>query len=229
MSVVSNQLFLAHNIVVFKIPPGELSLSKWNTDRPNIVWKGSIKLIEQEVVDDSDTPEPYQVLRLKMLLFNEDKSSLLQEDFDHSGKESPWAEVWYNPFPEANIDYSIANDGEETIQMTPDSPRCYKIIAQLPGTGYHPFRSSDSDKHSLLQVALGVKFHDSEAAYSFSDALAVYRRRFKAHQEKAMYDKHLESLQQSIRSRLSLADDDPKDSSASDDDDFGSFVSSSYD
>lgn len=233
MSIVSNQLFSTHNIVVFRIPPGELSLSKWNTDKSNIVWKGSLRLTEQELIedDDLDNIEPCQLLRLKLLLYNKDRSSPLLEEFIGSEKDSPWAEVWYNPFPEADIDYSIANDGEETIQMTPDSPRYYKIIAQLPGTGYHPFNTTDdSSKHTLLQVALGLRFEDSDAAISFADSLSVYRRRFRAHQEKFMYDKHLVSLQHRIMNRLSLADDDLKDiASTSDDDDFGTFVSSSYD
>lgn len=225
MTVISNSLFSTHNVVVFKIPPGDISLSKWNTTNSNYIWKGSLRLIEQEMVQDDIAP--YKGLRLKLELFNNEKLTLLLEDFTEVETEVQWAEVWYNPPLDGG--FSIANNGDETIKMTPESPKYYKIITQLPGTGYHPFEVPAKDP--ILQVALGLKFEDSFSAVTFVESMGIYRRRFRNVQDKYQYDKHLLTLQQKILSGLRVQDEsrEPTPGSDFDDDDFGNFVGSSYD
>lgn len=225
MSVVSHLLFETHNVVAFKIPPGKISVSNWSKD--SIVWKGSLRLLEQETVIEENAA-PYMGLRLKLELFNKEKLTLLLEDFTEVDNDVQWAEVWYNPRDEGAPGFCVANDGEETIEIT-ESPKYYKIITQLPKTGYHPLEGES--KGSTLQVALGIKFEDSFSAVSFAESLGIYRRRYRTLEEKFHYDKHLLTLQQRIRNGLGVSDDEKESTPASDfdDDDFGNFVGSSYD
>ncbi|KAF3985812.1 hypothetical protein FT663_01730 [Candidozyma haemuli var. vulneris] len=234
MSIVTNQLFDTHNVSVFKIPPGDVSLSRWETKGSNVVWRGSLRLIEEEEVAEDDSrveKEPYQVLRLKLDFYNQESTGGLSDEFNELGKEHVWAESWYNPFRELGIECSIANDGGDAVKMTPESPKYYRIVLQLPGSGYHPFpQKKASEKQSVLQVALGMKFEDSFNAMSFSESIGIYRRRFKAYQEKYLYDKHLSKLQHKILNDLTISEKESRENTpASDDDDFGNFVSSSYD
>lgn len=233
MSVQSHETFLANNVSVFKIPPGEISLSKWNIEKENMVWKGNLRLCEQEVTE-SDLPKssPFEGLRLKLELYNHEKLTLLLEDFVEVENNVPWAEVWYNPFRESDLQYKIANDGEDTITVTPQSSRYYKIITQLPGTGYHPMESSSHTKGCILQIALGLKFEDKFTAILFAETLATYRRRFRNYQDKYLYDKHLLLLQRRIMDGLRIPEEElrePTPLSDIEDEEFGSFVGSSYD
>lgn len=233
MSVVSHQLFDTHNVLVFKIPPGEVSLRRWETKGDNVVWRGSLRLLEVEE-DDNDgnsKKEPYQLLRLKLELYRKDLAEGLVDNLTEGGNESIWAEAWYNPFRELSIDCSVANDGEDSIQMVPESSKYYRVVLQLPRSGYHPFSiKRTSTKQSVLQVALGLKFEDSFNAMSFSESIGIYRRRFKAYQEKYLYDQHLSRLQHKIVNDLTISEKELRENTpASDDDDFGNFVGSSYD
>lgn len=225
--LVSNTLFQTDLAQAFKILPGLTSLSHWHTEK--VVWKGAIRLVEQELTDVDGAHAPYEGLRLKIELYNRVPVSLLLEDFAEAETEVPWAEVWYNPFAECELAYSLANDRSQTIAMTPELPKYYKIITQLPGTGYHPLEGLE--RGTELQVALGLKFDDLYTAVSFSESLGIYRRHFRNYQDKFCYDRHLLTLQQKIRAELRLPDDLREHTPASDfdDDDFGSFVGSSYD
>lgn len=234
MSTVTNQLFDTNNVLVFRIPPGSVLVSKWDTKGSNVVWRGGLRLIEEEeIIEDEskDKREAYQLLRLKIHLYNEGGSKLLLRDSQDSEQDEIWAEAWYNPFRELGIECSIANDGGEAIEMSDESLKFYKIVVQLPGSGYHPFPlNKSSTKRSVLQVALGLKFENSFDATSFSESLGIYKRRFKAFQEKQLYDKHLSTLQQRVLNNLTIEDKELRENTpASDDDDFGNFVGSSYD
>lgn len=222
MSVLNNTLFEAQGVSAFKIPPGTVSLSKWNPDTSNVVWKGNIRLIEQESTESPASAAVFEGLRLKLELFNKTKLGL---------EDVPWAEVWYNPMSELDNQYRIANDGEDTIRMSDESSKYYKIITQLPGTGYHPLDSKSNDKGLVLQVALGLKFDDLYAAVSFSEALGIYRKRFRSYQNTFLYDQHLSELQQKIMDNLRLPQEEAEKSPAPDfdDDEFGGFVGASYD
>lgn len=225
--LITNTLFHTDAAQVFKIPPGSTSLLKWNTSK--VVWSGSMRLVEQEDTDVADSAAPHTGLRLKLELYNREHISLLLEDFSEIDAEVPWAEVWYNPFAECDVAYAIANDGSDTIAMTAELAKYYKIITQIPGTGYHPLQTAQ--KGSLLQVALGLKFEDSFSAVSFLESLATYKRHFRKYQDKYSYDKHLSTLQQKIRENLRMPLDDLRENTPSDydDDDFGNFVGASYD
>lgn len=242
MSLLSHQIFLANHVSVFKIPPGEISLSKWNAAPENVVWQGHLRLLEQEV-EDSSSSAPLQGLRLKLELYNHEKLTQVLEDFVEVENDTQWAEVWYNPFKESELHYKIANDGEDTIQVTPQSSSYYKIITQLPGSGYHPLNLENEGANSesatgserkggVLQIALGLKFDDKFTAILFSEALATYRRRFRNVQDKNLYDKHLLTLQRKIMEGLRIQEEDLREAtpmSDFEDDEFGNFVGSSYD
>ncbi|KAM9933781.1 hypothetical protein OXX80_006598 [Metschnikowia pulcherrima] len=226
--LISNVLFECDNVSVFKIPPGTVSLKKW--DSAKIVWRGSIRLLEEEQTAASPESAPYSGLRLKLELYNKKGSAAVSDHFRTAGNVLSWAEVWFNPFSESDLDYKVGNDGADTIVMTPESSKYYKIVSQLPDTGYCPLRREE--KGFLLQVALGLQFHDSFAASSFSESLAIYKRHFRNFQEKYSFNQKVASLGQTMQSALTLPstdighigflDDD-------DDDDFGNFVGVSYD
>lgn len=225
--LVSSTLFQTSTAYVFKIPPGSPKLGNWTTS--DVVWKGSLRVIEQE---DTEVSERSRVsgLRLKLELYNNETLNLLLEDFFRVHKEIPWAEVWYNPFLESGLGFVIGNDGQDTIMTTPESSKYYKIITQLPRSGYHPFKPPE--KGFLLQVALGLKFGNSSDSAAFSESLAIYRRRFRNYHEPALYEKQLHDLQLRVLRDLCLALDEertPTPMSDFDDDDFGNFVGATYD
>lgn len=227
MSVLSNTLFEAHGVSALRIPPGKPSLSKWKTDASKVVWKGSVRLIEQEMTEITGPSAIYEGLRLKLELYNH-SSHLLPDSPDAL---VPWAEVWYNPWAETSNQFCIANDGEDTISVSAESNRYYKIVTQLPGTGYHPWKCQSSQSGLILQVALGLKFDDAFAAISFAEALGIYRKRFNSYQDTYLYNQHLSDLQQKIIDDLVVSRNTPEksDTPDCDDDEFGGFVGSSYD
>lgn len=226
--VISTVLFECKNVNAYKIPPGNVSLSKWNLLDQNIVWRGSAQLIEEEVIDDeleafAPVPDKWsggdmqahgrqgdhleQGLRLKLVLYNNKRSS------ENCDEHIAWAETWYNPLSvegdeQASDKIYIANDRQETIQAT-ESRGYYKIISQLPGSGYHPYLGEtywDESENAPLQVALGLRFADSFDAISFSESLALYKRRFKNFEEQYQYEKKLLEIEKKLRN-LSLDDD----------------------
>ena len=288
--IISTKLFEAEDVSVFRIPPGELSLSKWDLSDSNTIWKGSLRLTEEELIQEDkgvfcngsngveseclssftvgDKPsaffekdsevapiKPYKGLRLKLEFFNFKDSLVVPPNESRMEDEKIWAEVWYNPLPaeedNSGVDftqYCIANNREETIQMTPQSSKFYKIIVQLPGSGYHPFIQEEEqiEEGYLLQVALGLKISENFAAISFSESLNIYRRRFKNFVDQYNYELRLSEVE-SRQNLLSInnndipddsrtdegsvnqapgnfADNDDENNDDNDDDDFGDFV-----
>ncbi|CUM64600.1 uncharacterized protein PRCAT00002208001 [Priceomyces carsonii] len=242
--VLSTMLFESSGVSVFKIPPGKISLTNWNLDLANIIWKGDLRLIEQEVLsnemdlfslyntkggdDDTSPTMPFKGLRLKLELFQ------VLNLADNRTADEVWAEVWYNPMissssaslsaalyltpmptiPCGNLPYSIANNGQETIQITPESSKYYKIIAQLPGSGYHPFEGNltkENQEGALLQIALGLRFDHTDEAMSFSESLNIYRRRFKNFEEQYDYELKLLQLERKLQNLSIKYDDDTDD------------------
>lgn len=225
--LVSSVLFKTDHATVFKIPPGSASLGNWTTS--HVVWRGSLKVIEQEDINAGDDKSA-RGLRLKIELANKETLNLMLEDFSEVENDSPWAEVWYNPFEGSDFGCTIGNDGHDTIVTTAESAKYYKITTQLPGTGYHPFLPPE--KGPMLQVALGLKFDDLGDSAAFSESLAIYRRRFQNYHDTATYEKQLQDLQHRVLRDLRLASEDPRESTPSsdfDDDDFGNFVGATYD
>lgn len=217
--LISNVLFETHNVSLFIVPPGEALLRCWNPSE--IIWKGSLRVTEEEQTSASDL-EPWQALRLKLEFYNE-KST---DDYTlEASDRKPWAEVWYNPFADSGLDYKLGNDGLDTITMSQELSKHYRVVAQPPGSGYCPIPLLE--KGLAQQVALGLQLPDLLAAADFSDALAIYKRHFRNFQEKLFYDQHLVELQQKVKVNLAFPAA-PLDLPA-DDDDFGSFVGASYD
>lgn len=213
---------------IYRIPKADALATAWNASKPNWVWKGCLRLLEQERT--SSDAQPHEQLRLKLELYKREKITLLSESFAEITNEIPWAEVWYNPFQGHEQPYRIANDGSDTITVSSRSSRCYRLIAQIPGTGYHAYEVNSGSKSSVLQVALACQFEDSFAAGSFSESLALYRRRFAAFQDRFHYDQHLSSLRHRI-DNMRFSSPDPDDDGdvnggSDSDNDFGHFVSS---
>lgn len=250
--VFSNVLFEVKQVSVLRIPPGEVRLQAWNLDESNIIWRGDMRLVEEEIVYDDeqdpvadhlelDSPKsmctspvsparlgprtPQEKLRLKLELFNSNK-----------GSDLLWAEVWYIPILESDLTknedcYYVANNCQETIQVTPESHKYYKIIAQIPGTGCQLFLQSDHNlkEDQSLQVALGLKFWDSFSAISFAESLSLYRKRFRSFEEQYSYELQLLHIHEKYNSlSLGLQMEDFLRSGTTDegqnDSDFGDFV-----
>lgn len=119
--IVSTVLFESNNVNVFKIPPGDVNLSKWNLKRDNVIWTGNIRLIEQELINDHtdvwdiSTPfgetneidpqnipqptliKPYNGLRAKLELYNKEVIPPTVGSLTTITKDVTWGEVWYNP------------------------------------------------------------------------------------------------------------------------------------
>lgn len=249
IEIVSSEIFECNAVEVFKIPPGEITLNQWTNYESNTVWRGSLRLIEQEsfptekAIDDieledsqnSDLPIlPINKIRLKVELFNTNNDDNLL-----------WGQVYYNPLINIKDDLIEVIDtkessGEpststdipqiETIQRT-HSYRLFKIIVQVPGTNYSPNKYDDK----LIQVALGLKFDDKIDAYTFIERLQSYKKLFTSYVEQYNYD--IEMLQLTTKqSNMSLNDIDainftninnfqPPNNDLDDNDDFGEFVS----
>ncbi|CAH6718498.1 hypothetical protein CLIB1444_01S08086 [[Candida] jaroonii] len=250
IEVLSSEIFECTAVEVFKIPPGEITLNQWTNYESNTVWKGSLRLIEQEsfptegvnyeIGEDasqiSDLPIlPIDKIRLKIELFNTiDDDNLL------------WGQVFYNPLIDIKddlievIDTSPSNTTGEGIESSSDvqietiqrthSYRLFKIIVQIPGTNYSP---NKQDK--LIQVALGLKFDDKIDAYTFIERLQSYKKLFKSYVEQYNYDMDMLKLT-TKQNDLSLNDIEninfgevnnfePPNDDADDNDDFGDFVS----
>ena len=278
--IISTKLFETEDVSVFRIPPGELSLSKWDINDSNIIWKGNLRLTEEELIQEDkgvffngsnaieseyfssftvgDKPsaffqkdsevapiKPYKGLRLKLELFNFNDSVVATPNESRMEDEKIWAEVWYNPLP-AELDrsefdlaeYCIANNKQETIQMTPQSAKFYKLIVQLPGSGYHPFIQEEEQIEDgyLLQVALGLKINENFAAISFSESLSIYRRRFKNFVDQYNYELRLSEIESKLKHLSLNSEDHPEgsnhvsdskateDNDNNDEDEFGDFV-----
>lgn len=223
-NVISTILFESDHVIIFKIPPGD----EWDLKQTNIVWQGRLRLIEQESIQEepsNDIIKPFDGLRAKIELFNRLPTG-----------DEIWAEIWYNPVCQLESDVSLANNGQETIQLK-NSSRFYKIIAQLPGSGYHPLRHNYKDNH--VQVALGLKFNDTHLAISFQESLMIYKRRFRNYEDQYQSDinqkdqlhlmkSNLDSFYHKIENHLNLdsVTNHVSELDLDDNDDFGDFVTS---
>lgn len=231
---ISSEVFECSDVSVFKIPPGDISMTDWNKYETNTVWRGNLKIIEEESFPEStDTDSdphppalPIDRIRLKLELFNNLMSG--------PGKRSNelWAQVYFNPAHEIKV--AVNSDPEiqeETIQRT-DSYRLFKIIAQIPGSQY----IGSKDQNECIQVALGLKFGDKIDAYTFIERLTSYKKLFQSYVEQYKYELDMINM-----ASLNLNDKNPEpapgindndknyltnyDNEINDnDDDFGDFV-----
>lgn len=174
-NVISTVLFESDSAAVHKIPPGD----KWELNEKSEIWKGSLRLIEQEIIFDENDSESanidgvrsaFEGLRAKIELYN-----------INNNEDVVWGEVWYNPVLRDSKGARIANNGQETIQMR-HSMRDYKIIGQLPGSGYHPIMNDETDSNPNIQIGLALRL-EQFLAISFLESLSLYKRRFKNYQD----------------------------------------------
>lgn len=203
-TIHTTDLLECPEVCVFKIPPGNLSISQWSKLETSSIWTGALKLVEQHLQDEDDDDGdgsfdginddlPTNRMRLKLELFNKVDSQSI-----------PWATVWYNPPADLNDNFQI-----ETIQKT-QSIRLFKIIAQIPETEYF-------EKNDQLQVALGLKFHDKIDAYTFIERLQTYQRIFNSYTEQLKFETEMSQIT-SQQEQLKIDDDND------DNEDFGDFI-----
>lgn len=226
---LSSEVFECSDVSVFKIPPGDLSITDWNKYEKTPVWSGHLKMIEEETFPDSiDTqlspqypPLPIDRIRLKLELFNVIGSGPSKKT------QQLWALVWYNPIFEIQVPPGGAiSNKEETIQRT-DSYRLLKIIAQIPGSQY----IGSKNNNESIQIALGLRFGDKIDAYTFIERLTSYKKLFNSYVEQYKYELDMLALSQQL-SNLSLNgtpadefdDTNNYDHNDNDNDDFGDFV-----
>lgn len=181
------------------------------------VWSGTLVLVEQECdSSEEDVPrKPCVALRLKVCLCN---------------AAEEWAEVWYNPLNKDETRYAIARDGLETIEILLEDCRHFRVVAQLPGSGYHPMHHPSGavlDAHDPpVQVALMLRFDSVHDGYAFLDALDRYHRKFASAVDTYLYEMRLVEAETKMRNamltRKCMHDQEKIDDD--DDDDFGTFV-----
>lgn len=235
----SYELFLSWDVALYKIPPGEPSVSLWNLDRKNVIWRGRLVLLE-EYHDSSDDEEPSQAelaqggsqrllckLELYNVVSNQDTEngdrlwntqaatqSDDSSDTDHQ-RSQLWAEVWFVPQDEIYGD---------TIHMCVESPQYYRVIAQLPGSGC----TGGGDK-----VALGLKFRDRAEGMIFGESVNIFQRRYRDWKGDHEMDDLLRKLalltlqdkEASFLSRDQFGPPDKDESDSDDDDDeFGDYI-----
>lgn len=180
---INSNLFECSKVSVFKIPPGNISLSQWSIYESNVVWKGGLRLIEQHQETQSEVLPPRDVMRLKLELFN---TSRAQGD-------SVWGIVYYNPQEDATK--------QETIQRS-ESYKFFKIIIQIPDSLYY-----NNPGDSVTQVGLGLTFHDKIDAYTFIEQLIAYQKLYQGYVQQYNHDININQLILQQES-LSLDSDD---------------------
>lgn len=188
-------------------------------------------------------PKPYNGLRLKLELYNTVTVPPTVGSLTTTTKDLVWAEIWYNPAPLKDTDnsyfginsdlgdanegdlgvelksgssYTIANNGEETIQGT-ESSKYYKIISQIPESGYHPYDPTHGSE-KVLQVALGLKFDESFNAVSFAESLAIYKRRYRNFEDQYNDEHNLLFIETNLK-KLTLSNNEYEDDEDDDDND----------
>lgn len=254
-TLIPTTLFEGDGVSVFVIPPGDAKMLRWDALSQNTLWKGQIRLIEQESIKGgpdfalslpsglsdeaaaahvpvgrflSEPTKPMDGLRLKLELYNKQKVPPSVGSLTTTSKDTVWGQVWYNP-----VDFSreeeglgaffIANNQEETIQMS-DSAKHYKIIVQLPGSEYVPYENPRNNL-SQQQVALGLCFNDRTTALVFSEAISVYKRRFRNYQDQYFFEHRVFQFGSvSLEDKFGI--DPVLNEGHDDDDDFGAFQSS---
>lgn len=146
------------------------------------LWEGNLRVVQEEDEEPASVL-PYNSLRLKLEFLSSSSS----------GSASPlWAETWYNPRRKIpGSGFTIANNGDETIELLLENCRSFKVIAQLPGSGYNPIDdiailslpssySPGSSTHTVKQVALEFRFEDELEGWAFLEVLDRYHGSYAA-------------------------------------------------
>lgn len=162
----------------------------------NKIWQGSLLFIEEEQLSNSYMEGFEQTKNDKFIIhpFLKMKSKL-----EFRNGRYLWGETWYCPVVEdlnlstttaTNVDVQkvtkISHDGTNTIEQI--SSNKFKVIVQLPNSGYKPYYPNHSPD-DLPQVALGLEFENPDMAAQFEYMLAVYDARFKYELQLYYYDR----------------------------------------
>ncbi|EGV65473.1 hypothetical protein PSN45_002608 [Yamadazyma tenuis] len=223
LETISTDVFECSAVSVFKIPPGNLSITEWNKYESSTIWSGCLRVLEEETYIEEDETEEIHLSgappRIRSPSFPVDRIRLKLELYNEvDAKSELWAVVWYNPIHEL--------DGQlvqlESIQRT-EAYRLFKIIVQIPGSKY----TGSNPHEDLVQVALGLKFDDKLDAYTFIERLNSYQKSFHSYVEQYKYELEMGQLAEDSK-HLSLDASDETNELSDDDndqeDDFGDFV-----
>ncbi|KAI5952146.1 hypothetical protein KGF57_004173 [Candida theae] len=251
-------LFQSKHVKLYNLPRNLLSQLKTGSgidEQVECLWTGSVNLvreIKQDNLqrikhDDPHTIPAFTHHRLKLEFVG-----------SNSNDDNLWGETWYAPINKnlraelglepnkEDIDtevetshvkmeqiIAIANDGTDTIrelsyELGIVSTQWFRVIVQLPHSGYHPKISDapdgsfeeksddgddDDEKNVVQQVALLLRFkHDFESD-EFLEQLENYNMRYDHLQRQYYYDKWAEILDQDTVSNGDDADDDADDKS----------------
>ena len=217
----SKQLFQCGGVSLYKIPHNSTCVFNWNLDNSKRVWQGNIKFFEQISTNSDSTKaetsgvsyehrsdgddnkfivEPFLGSQSKLLFYNRLEEAQL---------EPIWGETWHIPLSQTEDSHlsltgntqlhmkrvnKISHDGRDTIIKTSDSDRHFKVIVQLPGSGYHPYIDEDDYDGSVVQVALGLEFRDLDQAYRFGEVLEEYDSRYGNLQRQYYYDRMMVAI-----------------------------------
>ncbi|CAH2353454.1 hypothetical protein CLIB1423_10S05358 [[Candida] railenensis] len=246
----SKILYVEKHVSIYTIPAEELQanesgdlgldldrVSQGERDRdfgasssaPVQIWYGSLKVVQEELDEDDEEyrdvdvdsinkdetvagtnpRKPFHTIKLKLVFFNK-----IADEF------VPWAEVWYNPLDKPLDYFSIAKNGEETISLISDTCQKFKVIAQFPGTGYHPIEGSPegSEKDEITQVALELRFSEVDQGLSFLEALDKYHVNYSSVVDSYLYESQLAGKTASLTLDSSDLEEEQEE------DDFGDFV-----
>ncbi|CAK9436416.1 uncharacterized protein LODBEIA_P09740 [Lodderomyces beijingensis] len=270
----SEVLFSTNIASLYKLP-----FRQWYTSRPDKVdiaslgtdsiWKGSIRLLSEHpqfpTTTTSETP-CYAQRRIKLEFINGINHDL----------ESFWGEVWYIPPPpvpqrpssvksesslilkrrsEANgVKLSpaklVSRDGSSTIIPVEGTIDHFRVLVQLPDSGFHPRNKDEVVASGPEQVALVLKlnafqarlfverlrefdadYKSGEQAYLLDQLGSIHRAKMDARLDmsglkssvhKLALGKHDEKMQDNRSSR----DDNKKgDEDEEEEDEFGDYVS----
>lgn len=282
-NVLTFVLFQLKHVKLYNLPINLLKQLKTGNgieEQVECIWSGTIKLIREIKQDNLVTIENEDEHPHTIPAFTHHRLKL-----EYTNDTELWGETWYAPVnkhlkaelglqpDEEDVDTeletskvkmeqiaSIANDETDTIrelsyELGIVSTQWFRVVVQLPHSGYHPLISDGTEEKickNVEQIALLLRFNHDIDSEEFLEQLENYNMRYDHLQRQYYYDKWAEILDQDtvlndgVESKeseldtgcedLSLTDNEnnyeAKDkqmgadqSSESEDDDFGDYIS----
>ncbi|RLV90936.1 hypothetical protein JA1_004240 [Spathaspora sp. JA1] len=208
---ISRQLFHCEHVTLYRIQPHNWhDIYHWDLYDKQKIWSGHMRFIEQDAKEEKPnkgvtvekvgdvttyTISQFGNLRSKLEFYNLSSQT---------GRDDIWAETWYNPLLDIQYDndmklsdtstmkltklHSIAHDKQDTIMPVDNSDRFFRIVLQLPGTGYHPCLEGQEYDKELVQVAVGLEIPAIKEGQRFNECLDIYNSRYEYVQHRYYYD-----------------------------------------
>lgn len=193
----SRALFECKRGVTLHSIPHTTNLLEIELSKSNQIWSGALDFIEQEQSNNAYMEGFEQTKNDNFIIrpFLKLRSKLEFKNSEHK----LWGEAWFNPivtdlnlFSGTTTDIDIQRvikinpEGTDTVQQLSDTT--YKVIVQLPNSGFHPFYNDDTPI-DVSFVALGMKFNSSRSAAQFEYVLNIYQTKFRHEQQQYYYDR----------------------------------------